>query len=346
MKPKISVIVPIYNVEIYLVKCIESIINQTYSNLEIILVDDGSPDNCGEICNYYATKDNRIKVIHKENGGLSDARNVGLDFANGEYINFIDPDDYIHEKFYDTLINLAISHNADIAQCDFLKVYENGSTNTDMALNERISVLNNIEALNNLFNDYYVTTTVVWNKLYRKELFTDIRFPKGKINEDEFTTFKVLFNSEKVVTTSKPLYYYLQRSNSIMGEKFNTKRLDYLEAYSSQISFYNKNKLFDLKTKAVKRLEGSIRYFMNDILKSDIENKEKTFNYLINYYRSNFSLFKNDMGIGSIRRIVIYLFNYCPKFTIKLLCKLLQIKLAHFVKNKYRKLQRVLQSPS
>lgn len=341
MNPTISVIVPIYNVEKYLGKCIESIINQTYSNLEIILVDDGSPDNCGDICDYYASKDRRIKVIHKENGGLSDARNAGLDFAKGEYINFIDSDDYINKGFYEVLINLVISNNADIAQCAFLKVYENDNTNTNPLVNEKITVLNNIEALNNLFNDYYVTTSVVWNKLYRKELFTEIRFPKGKIHEDEFTTFKVLFKSKKVVTTSKPLYYYLQRSNSIMGENFNVKRLDFLEAYSSQISFYNENRLVDLKTKAIKRLEGTIRYFMNDILKSDIDNKEKTFYYLINYYKSNFRLFKNEMGIGSIRRLVIYLFNYSPKFVIKLLCKLLQIRLAYFAKIKYIKSQRI-----
>ena len=110
--------------EKYLPKCIESIINQTYKNLEIILVDDGSPDNCGEICDKYALKDSRIKVIHKENGGLSDARNAGLDIATGDYVSFIDSDDYIHEKFYEILLNLITSNNADIAQCEFLKVYE------------------------------------------------------------------------------------------------------------------------------------------------------------------------------------------------------------------------------
>lgn len=329
MNKKISVIVPIYNVEKYLPKCIESIINQTYTNLEIILVDDGSPDNCSNICDSYSLTDKRIKVIHKRNGGLSDARNAGLDVATGDYISFLDSDDYIHKKFYETLINLIIQYDADIAQCEFLKVYEEDTSNfndCEFESNEEVSLLNNEQALDNLFNEYYVNTVVVWNKLYKRELFRNIRYPKGKIHEDEYTTYKVLFLTNRVVITSKTLYYYLQRESSITGKGFNIKSLDKIDSYYEQILFYDNKKLFELKKEAKIRFEGLIRSSMSNVLNSNLDNKDKVFYDLIIYYRKKYDLFSNNLNVSTKKKIIMILFKYSPIFIIKLLCNVLYLK--------------------
>ncbi|WP_052343510.1 glycosyltransferase family 2 protein [Bacillus massiliigorillae] len=332
MKYKISVIIPVYNVAMYLSKCIDSVINQTYKNLEIVLVEDGSSDDSGEICDYYALQDSRIKVIHKDNGGLSDARNIGLDLATGDYISFIDSDDYIHQTFYDVLVNLITINNADIAQCDFLKIYEDNNCHNIWGSKQNnensceITILNNIAALNNLYHQNCVSNVVVWNKIYKRNLFSDIRFPKGKIHEDEFTTYKLLYKSTKVVITSNRLYYYLQRPNSIMGREFNTKRLDVLEAYSAQISFYETNNLFELKIYAIEKLEGLLREFMIEVLKSNIEDKEQTFLYLVYYYRNAYHLFINYMDVSIIKKFLMELFHFSPIYVVRVLCKLLDFR--------------------
>ena len=236
MEELISVIVPIYNVEKYLNKCIESIINQSYSNLEIILVDDGSKDSSGIMCDSYILKDKRIKVIHKENGGLSDARNVGLDKAKGEYIVFIDSDDWIDEKMIEILYNIVKKNNSDISICDYFLAY-NEEIQTQK---EDIEVINlsNIEALKKIYDkDLGVCMIVAWNKLYKRNLFKDdIRYPYGKIHEDEFTTYKLLYKAEKISYTNQKMYYYRQRENSITSS-FNKKRLDCLEAFDERVKY-------------------------------------------------------------------------------------------------------------
>ena len=221
MDKLISVIVPIYNVENYLVRCIESIINQTYSNLEIILVDDGSPDKCSIICDEYAKKDSRIKVIHKKNGGLSDARNAGLDIATGEYIGFVDSDDYIDKNMYKEMINELIEKNADIVSCAINNIY---SDRTEI-INIDEEIYDAELALKNLILGKNINQTV-WNKLYKKEVIGNILFEKGKINEDEFWTYRILANSKKIITLNKPLYSYLHRASSIMGQGYSEKNLD------------------------------------------------------------------------------------------------------------------------
>ena len=202
----ISVIVPIYKVEAYLKKCIKSIQNQTYSNLEIILVDDGSPDGCGAICDRYAKEDTRIRVIHKENGGLSDARNKGLDIATGEYILFVDSDDYIHPQMVEILLQHLEVVDADMAVCGFKTVEENEEVIFDCfdicetagrekktevvgidagEVFEGQAVMNNLQYKNLL-------TVVAWNKLYKAELFAELRYPKGRVQEDEFLVHHIL----------------------------------------------------------------------------------------------------------------------------------------------------------
>lgn len=329
MNAKISVIVPIYNVELYLPKCIESIINQTYKDLEIILVDDGSPDRCGEICDEYALQDARIKVIHKENGGLSDARNAGLDVANGQYVSFIDSDDFINENFYETLEDMIVRYNADIVQCEFLKVDEYEVYDFDDVkelCDERVDLISSHSALDNLFNEKYVNTVVVWNKLYKRCLFKEIRYPKGKINEDEYTTYKVIFNAKKIAETNRAMYYYVQRPNSIMGQGFNLKRLDILEAYYDRVLFFNENKLFDLEKKAREGFEATVRGLMVNVLKSNSHNKNEILDLLIDYYRKNYTVFNRNIDASFKKRTIMLLFKYSPNFMVKHLCLLMCAK--------------------
>ena len=216
MNPLISIIVPIYKVEKYLCRCVDSILNQTYVNLEIILVDDGSPDDCPQICDDYAEKDNRIKVIHKENGGLSDARNAGMEIAKGKYISFIDSDDYVSLDFFETLYNTIITENSDIVECSVVKFYENNhfdSISDDFSV-RNFSTVGGLSALisETLFHQH------VWNKLYKSELVLDIPFAVGKLNEDEFWTYQVFGRAKRISRINKTMYFYFQRSNSIMGE--------------------------------------------------------------------------------------------------------------------------------
>ncbi|MFD1848639.1 glycosyltransferase [Oceanobacillus bengalensis] len=325
MDSVISVIVPVYNVKKYVAKCIESIINQTYKHLEILLINDGSTDESGMLCDLYGEKDHRIRVIHKENGGLSDARNKGLEHATGEYISFIDSDDFIHEVFYETLMNLIVSNKADIAQCNFLKVYEEDNAIRSTDVDEKTATYSNIEALDRLYKN--IVKVVVWNKLYKRELLSDIQFPKGKIHEDEFTTYRILYKAGRIVTTSKPMYYYLQRTNSITGGKFNEKRLATLEASKEQIRFFDQRNLYKLKDKAIIRLETKLTGLMRDVIKSDKENKEELFQDLRKCYKDSFHLFRDELGSGTVRRKpLMYVCNYSPDFVIKILCALLDIK--------------------
>ena len=247
----VSVIVPIYKVEAYLKKCIKSIQNQTYSNLEIILVDDGSPDGCGAICDRYAKEDTRIRVIHKENGGLSDARNKGLDIATGEYILFVDSDDYIHPQMVEILLQHLEVVDADMAVCGFKTVEENEEVIFDCfdicetagrekktevvgidagEVFEGQAVMNNLQYKNLL-------TVVAWNKLYKAELFAELRYPKGRVQEDEFLVHHILHLCRRTVYIPTELYYYLQRTSSIMGEvKYSVVRDGWL-AYGERLAF-------------------------------------------------------------------------------------------------------------
>ncbi len=234
MNDLISIIVPIYNVEKYLCKCVDSLINQTYKNLEIILVDDGSKDKCPEICDEYAKRDYRVKVVHKKNGGLSDARNAGMKIATGKYISFIDSDDYVSLDFIETLYNTMIKENSDIVECSVVKFYEDNHFDDyyDDFNVVNFSTVDGLSALisENPFHQH------VWNKLYKSDIVLDIQFAVGKLNEDEFWTYQIFGKAKKVSKINKTMYYYLQRKNSIMGNKYDIRRLDVLEGkYNRQV---------------------------------------------------------------------------------------------------------------
>lgn len=233
MQDLISVIVPIYKVEPYLDECISSIVEQTHKNLEIILVDDGSPDNCGVISDNWAEKDSRIRVIHKENGGISDARNCGIEAATGDYIAFVDSDDWIKPQMYETMLEAIKRENADICACNILSCYpdrqfEWGCKEYTVGDSERI--------LSMLYNDTAYPVSA-WNKLYRRGLWNKLRFPKGKICEDAFTTYLLVDRANKIVQLPDALYCYRIRKNSIMTSAFSTKRMDEEEAWRCNYRF-------------------------------------------------------------------------------------------------------------
>lgn len=239
MNNLVSVIIPIYKVEKYLAKCIDSVLNQTYKNLEIILVDDGSPDNCGKICDEYALKDSRIKVIHKKNGGLSDARNAGLDLSCGEYVLFVDSDDYIHSDMINILYTTLKRDDSDMAVCNVQYVDEN-----DNNLDNKMKVvdaekLTGYQVLQKLqSNDTFIISCA---KLYKKVLFEQIRFPVGRIHEDEFIAHR-LFNKCKTVSCiSQRLYYYLQREGSITNVEYTCSSLDGIEALIERTELFFDN---------------------------------------------------------------------------------------------------------
>ena len=212
-KPLISIIIPVYKVEKYLEKCIKSVLSQTYKNLQIILVDDGSPDNCGNICDDYARVDNRIEVIHKANGGLSDARNVGLKAARGEYIGFVDSDDYVSNEMFENLYNTLISNDVDVSICNFYIVIDN--KNIIKNADNGVKIYNKLEILKEILLDKKIQS-YAWNKLYKRELFKDIEYPVGKKYEDIGTTFYILEKCSKIAVSGSPEYYYITRGDSIV----------------------------------------------------------------------------------------------------------------------------------
>ena len=226
-KPLLSIIVPVYDVEKYLQKCIDSILAQTLTDFELILVEDGSPDNCPALCDAAAAKDARIRVIHQKNGGLSAARNAGLDVARGEWIGFVDSDDYIAPEMYETLYKAVQSTGADLALCDYAEVDETGALCPPMHISLAEQVFTGRELLKN------ATDTMIqpaWNKLYRRAIFAQLRYPEGKLNEDLFLIPEVCLQIQKAVVVPKALYYYVQRGGSIMSGNKTLRHFDAAEA--------------------------------------------------------------------------------------------------------------------
>lgn len=249
--PSISVIVPVYKVEPYLRRCTDSILAQTFEDFDLILVDDGSPDSCGEICEEYAKADSRVHVIHQENGGLSAARNSGIDwtFANSDsqWLAFVDSDDWLHPKFLETLYAAANETGSHLSVCGLYRTEGEGFP-------EKMDF--SVESMT--ADDYYCSrkihgglTAVAWNKLYHKTLFDSMRYPVGKLHEDEFTTYQAVYQAGKVAVISAPLYAYFQNAAGIMQSKWNSRRLHVLEAFEHQIAFAQQNGNSRLLRKAV-----------------------------------------------------------------------------------------------
>lgn len=212
MENLVSIIIPVYNVEKYLNKCIESVVSQTYKNLDIIIIDDGSKDSSGKMCDEWASKDKRIRVIHKTNGGLSDARNVGIEHAKGNYISFVDSDDFIENDMIEVLLKEIKENNCDISICGYYKTYVDKDEIIDNS--KEIFVMNKIEAIDrmNILGSYDVSA---WGKLFNISLIKDIRFPVGKLSEDWFVMYKIFYNANRICYNPNPKYHYVQRAGGI-----------------------------------------------------------------------------------------------------------------------------------
>lgn len=217
--PLISIVIPVYCVEEYLEKCVSSVVSQTFTNIEVILVDDGSPDNCGNICDELAKQDSRIRVVHKENGGISSARNAGIDIARGKYLGFVDSDDWVDPDMYQTLYENAEKHNVDIAICERRLIYPGKIEKSSKSkCTERI--LSQSDIFKILFSTNDTIYAFVWNKLFRKELFDNTRFPVGQTYEDVYIISELLLKCNKAWITDKEMYNYLQRAESITGKGY------------------------------------------------------------------------------------------------------------------------------
>lgn len=274
----ISIIVPIYKVEKYLKKCIESILKQTYKNIEIILVDDGSPDNCGKICDDYKQMDKRIKVIHKNNGGLSEARNYGIRESRGDYLLFVDSDDFIAENICEILINNINKYSADMAICNFYYVFENKKAiKNEMSSKKDVQVLEKENIIREYFLNYSVDLNVAWNKLYKKDIFKGknaILFPVGKLHEDTYIMYKIYYNLNRLVRINKPLYYYRQRNDSIISS-FSIKNVEDIMGYIKDYYIFSKNVDEDLRQmiqiECIKQYIGCIRRSMKANIFNDVK---------------------------------------------------------------------------
>lgn len=279
--PKISVVIPVYNVEPYLERCINSILNQTYKNLDIILVDDGSTDDCGKICDNYKLIDSRITVFHKENGGLSDARNYGIERAIGKYITFVDSDDYIENDYVEYLYNLLVTNKCEISLCTHFVVLENGKRK--VIGNGESAVLDTKTCLKRmLYHD--VIDTSAWAKLYDIRLFENVRYPKGKLFEDIGTTYLLFLQCDKIACGYSPKYNYIIRSGSIVTGKFNPKKLDLIEMTDKMAEdVYKKFPELEL---ALKRRRVYARFStLNQML--DVKNNKRTQDEIIQFILHN-----------------------------------------------------------
>lgn len=235
MNSMVSIIVPVYNVEKYLEHCINSIIHQTYPNLEIILVDDGSPDNCGDICDEFAKKDKRIKVIHKKNGGLSDARNEGLKVANGDFLAFVDSDDWVDLRLFEKVIDAFERNSVDIVCFGSYKT--DGRNKTTCFTTHKEFEWTRDEALTALCKNDRIESHV-WDKVYKKELFEDVFFPVGKYYEDVYIMHRIFMKANSVLFIDEPLYFYLQRNTSIVGQRTVRSGLDLMDGFQRrQVDF-------------------------------------------------------------------------------------------------------------
>ena len=239
--PTISVIVPVYRVESYLRPCVDGILAQTYPDFELILIDDGSPDRCGEICDEYAAMDSRVRVIHQSNNGLSAARNAGLDIMRGEYVAFVDSDDCVHPKYLETLLTAIQTYSAQVSQCQMVEFEDHDAPPTEASAAKEALCISGREVVRHIYERAAGFSVCVWGRLYEAALFTSLRFPVGKIHEDQAVTPRALFCAARVAVTYVPLYYYRLRDGSITHSTFSARRYDDLEAIDTCIRFFQEH---------------------------------------------------------------------------------------------------------
>lgn len=296
----ISIIVPVYKTEQYLDRCVESIVSQTYKNLEIILVDDDSPDNCPQMCDAWAEKDNRIKVLHIENKGVANARNQGLDVATGDFIGFVDSDDYIEPDMFETLLNNLTDNNADISLCGYqINEEENAVANLRM-----VTPLDAMKLI--CMGDYKYG--VLWNKLYKKDVIKHIKMPDFVCCEDLIFNYYVFKNAQSIVECDSKLYHYFQNEDSIVHSNFSINSFD---AVKSKELMLSNEKNAELEKYAVRGLISSSFVFLSQVVQYN-KCTEK-YDYLRNYIKEYKSeILRSDLYSKSekIKAVILIL---CPK---------------------------------
>lgn len=294
----ISVIVPVYNVEKYLERCVKSIAAQTYKDLEILLIDDGSTDKSGKMCDDFQQTDSRIKAFHKQNGGLSDARNYGIEHSAGEFISFVDSDDYIDEKMLETLHRLITENDADLAVCSAMDVFE-GKEITQVKEIKEFN-LNKVESYKYMLRGDGIPSAC--NKLYKRQTVGDVRFPVGKLYEDGFFTPQILKRVEKTAVTSKPMYYYFRRADSITTKPFRKGDLDVIEAYDKCVK-----QVKELCPEALPYAEFRYRnaYFnvLDKMLMRDDCKEIPEYKQVVKYLKKHTAQIVKDPGFGKMRKI-------------------------------------------
>ncbi len=306
-KPRLSIIVPVYNVEKYIRGSVDSILKQTFTDFEVILVDDGSPDQCGKICDEYAVSDTRVKVIHKPNGGLSDARNKGIEAAQGEIIGFVDSDDMISADMYRTMIRYMDAHQSDVVCADTF-VVKNGRESFRPRYNKDM-LFEPGEAINEILNGSL--DNAVWNKIYKRHVIGDIRFPVGRIYEDVATVYRWIYQAEKVGYLCRPFYYYFKRQGSIVQQAFNSKgRYDCFCGYKERLVFARGHDLDSVDACEVQALETALAtltafYAMNESTVSD--------RYMdVTDFIENHTATRFTSRLKPKHRFLINCYRYCP----------------------------------
>ena len=297
-KDLITIIIPVYNVELYLNRCIESVINQTYKDIEIILINDGSTDNSEEICNKYAKRDKRISVINKKNGGLSDARNVGIDYSSGNYLFFLDSDDWLSKNAIEILYNNIIKYNADISIGTLKDVFSFDKL-VYSNYKDLVSLYSKEEALENLMYMHGFGNSAC-GKLFKSSLFNNIRFPYRKLYEDLATVYKIFSKSDKAVLIDSEIYFYYQNIYSIMHKKYNVNRLQALHFAKEEYNFIFKN-FKEILPSARYRLFFECVCVMNDM---PFFCKDKKFVY--NLLKEHRKYVVNDKKIYKKQRFICY----------------------------------------
>lgn len=316
----ISVIVPVYRVENFIHRCVDSVLGQTYADLEIILVDDGSPDGCPAICDEYAEKDSRVKVIHKPNGGLSDARNAALDVMTGQYVTFVDSDDYLAPDAIETLYDALIKTNADIAVGNMKGVNEAGEISDFYTPAAEETVLTGEGTLSTL------NQPCAQNRLYKKDIFAELRYPKGRLYEDVFIYHGILAQTKKIVLTGTTVYYYLIRSGSIMHGEYNIRFTDIIDAIKSRYEWLDSIGQRELANEARLFIYSRVAVAYAHLDKNIPEHK-KRLDEITAIYNECYAVLMKSPDIGAKQKVRLLLLKYCPKLHTELFGKKMPLAL-------------------